>query len=285
MTTRAQGISGTEVAALVGMSPYLTKFGLYAKKKGLVADTPQTPRMRMGKILEPVVVKLFEEESGLKVDWKDELIEHPKEPLVIGTPDGLIGDDAGFEAKTAGLDRAWEWGDEGTDMVPRHYIIQSQYYSILTGRKKWYLAALIGGNDFRKFELTADEELQGYLLEEVRRFWKDHIEKDVAPPVDGSEEANEALVKLYPSPRDGVREATEGEQEMIVGLVQTNKELAFLEARKSELRNRLKQSIGFSKGLTSPFGKASWSETKEVPVSFIRAAGRSLRVTGKRGEE
>lgn len=285
MTTRAQGISGTEVAALVGMSPYLTKFGLYAKKKGLVADTIQTPRMRMGKMLEPVVVKLFEEDSGLKVDWKDELIEHPKEPLVIGTPDGLVGDDAGFEAKTAGLDRAWDWGDEGTDMIPRQYIIQSQYYSMLTGRKKWYLAALIGGSDFRKFELTADEELQGYLLEEVRRFWKDHIEADVAPPVDGSEEANEALVKLYPSPTEGIREATDAEAEAIVGLTQLAKEMKFLDERKELLRNQLKQSIGFSKGLTSPYGKASWSETKASTYTVERKIGRSLRVTGKRGEE
>jgi hypothetical protein len=43
--------------------------------------------------------------------------------------------------------------------------------------------------------------------------------------------------------------------------------------------------IGFSKGLTSPYGKASWSETKESEYMVHRKAGRSLRVTGKRGEE
>jgi putative phage-type endonuclease len=293
MIDRTKAISGTEVAALFGMSPYLTKFGLYARKKGLVEPIQQTPRMRMGKLLEPVVVKLFEEDTGKKVQWKDELIAHPKEPVVIGTPDGLVfwekdmitPEPAGFEAKTAGLDRAYEWGEEGSDMVPRHYIFQCQYYMMLTGLPKWYLAALIGGNDFRKFELTADEELQALMLDEARKFVHDHLEKDVAPPVDGSEEANEALLKMYPNPKEGIREATDAEAEIIVGLTQLSKEMKFLDERKETLRNSLKQMIGFSKGLTSPYGKASWSETKESEYMVHRKAGRSLRVTGKRGEE
>jgi predicted phage-related endonuclease len=259
---------------------------LYARKKGLVEPLQQTPRMRIGKLQEPVVRKLFEEDSKKTVIWDDVLQEHPKEPIVIGTPDGFISEeDAGFEAKTAGLDRAFEWGDEGTDMVPRHYVFQCQWYMLLKGWKRWYLAALIGGNDFRKFELTADEELQALMLDEARKFVHDHLDKDVAPPVDGSDAASEALVRLYPSPTEGIREATEAEAEAIVGLTQLNKELKFLDERKETLRNQLKQSIGFAKGLTSPYGRASWSETKESEYMVHRKAGRSLRVTGKRGEE
>lgn len=286
MIDRTKAISGTEIAALFGMSPYVSKFGLYARKKGLVEPLKQTQRMRIGKLQEPVVVTLFEEDTGKKVKWRDELIAHPKDPVIIGSPDGEIAEEPeGFEAKTAGLDRAYEWGDEGSDMVPRHYIFQAQWYMLLKGWKKWYLAALIGGSDFRKFELTADEELQGLMLEEARKFVHDHLEKDVPPPVDGSEEANEALVRLYPSPTEGIREASPAEEEAIVGLTQLAKEMKFLEERKDLLRNQLKQSIGFSKGLTSAYGKASWSETKASTYTVERKAGRSLRVTGKRGEE
>jgi predicted phage-related endonuclease len=64
MTDRSQGVSGTEVAALFGMSPYLTRMGLYARKKGLVPEVEPTQRMRIGKLQEPVVVQLFEEDTG-----------------------------------------------------------------------------------------------------------------------------------------------------------------------------------------------------------------------------
>lgn len=284
MTVRSQGISGTEVAALFGMSPYLTKMGLYARKKGLVPEPEQTQRMKIGKALEPVVVDLFQQETGKFVDWFDTLQEHPKEPLIIGTPDGMVDQRASvFEAKTAGLDRAFEWGDPGTDLIPQQYIFQVQHYMMLTGTKDAYLAALIGGNDFRRFHLKADEELQAMMLNEIRKFWRDHIEKNVAPEIDASEESKQYLLRLYPSPTDGIREATPDEDEIVVGILQTRKELAFLEARKDELSNKLKEKIGFAKGLTSTAGKVTWTETKETVVeSFTRKAGRTLRVYGKK---
>jgi putative phage-type endonuclease len=285
MTTRESGVSGTEVSALFGMNPWLTKMGLYARKKGLVDEVKPSERMKIGKALEPVVVHLYEEATGNEVEWKDKLISHPKEPLIIGTPDGFIGEKAIFEAKTAGLDRAFEWGDEGTDFVPQHYLMQVQHYMMLTGMKQAEVAALIGGNDFRRFSVPADEELQAMMLDEIRRFWRDHIEAGVAPEIDASEESRSYLLRRFPSATEGVRQATDGEDELVVGILQTRKELKFLTERKETLQNQLKDSIGFAKGLTSTHGKVSWSETPEVTVqSFVRKAGRTLRITGRRGE-
>jgi putative phage-type endonuclease len=285
MTVRTQGISGTEIAALFGMSPYATPFSVYARKKGLVPDLEQTPRMRMGKLLEPVVVQLFEEDTNKSVSWSDRLMEHPKEPLVIGTPDGFVNiDESVFESKTAGLDRAFEWGDEG-DQVPQHYLFQCQYYMMLTGTKQADLAVLIGGNDFRRFELTADEELQALMLDEVRRFWRDHIEKNVPPEIDYTNEAKQYLMQRYPSPTEGIRDATSAEDELVIGIIQTRKELKFLEERKETLQNKLKDSIGLHKGLQSIHGKVSWTHVPGgVVQSFERKPSRRMTITGKRGE-
>ena len=286
MTDRSQGISGTEVSALFGMNPYITKLGLYLRKKGLTPEVQPTERMRLGKKLEPVVVDLFEEETGLEVEWKDKLMEHPKEPLIIGSPDGVIHEaPPGFEAKTAGIDRAHDWGDAGTDMVPRNYIFQVQHYMLLTGRPEWWLAALIGGNDFRTFNIKADTELQALMLDEVRKFWHDHIQRDVAPEMDYSDEATKYLLSKYPSPTDGFREATEDEGELILGILQTRKELAFLDQRKETLQNSLKNKIGFARGLTSQYGKVSWTEVPATTVqAFERKATRRMTISGKRGE-
>ena len=286
MTDRAQGISGTEVSALFGFNPYMTKFELYCRKKGLTPEPEVTDRMKMGKRLEPIVVDLFEEQTTLEVEWKDRLMEHPKEPLIIGTPDGVIHEHpAGFEAKTAGLDRAHDWGDPGTDFIPRNYLMQVQWYCVLMGRPEWYLAALIGGNDFRTFNIKADTELQALMVDEAQKFWHDHILRDVPPEIDYSDGATKYLLNKYPSPTDGMREATEDEGELILGILQTRKELKFLEQRKDTLQNQLKDKIGFAKGLTSSAGKVSWTSIPETVVaSFTRQASRRLTVTGKKGE-
>lgn len=284
MTTRSQGISGTEVAALLGMSPYITRAGVYARKKGLIPDPVPDQRMRIGKLHEPTIVRLYEEKTGEEVVWKDKLVEHPNEPLIIGTPDGEIANsEKGFEAKSAGLDRAYEWGDGG-DLVPMHYIIQCQHYMMLKGWKRWELAALIGGNDFRTFHLDADEDLQGMMLEEIRRFWKDHIVPGVMPEADWSPESKALLRKLYPSPTEGYRTATEREDEIIVGILQTRKELKFLERRKEELQNRLRAELGFAKGLTSTYGRVSLSQVPEWTGTITKQAHDRLTVTGKKGE-
>src|SRR5215471_16523967 len=146
---RTSGIGGSDIAAICGISHFRTPFGVYCDKLGLADPQEQTERMRIGKLLEPTVLELYRaSHPNEEVVWSlDKTERHPKEPIIIGTPDAFILRPEpvrkGLEAKTAGLDQAWRWGDDG-DNVPGEYLMQCQWYMLLIGCNEWDLAVLIG---------------------------------------------------------------------------------------------------------------------------------------------
>lgn len=286
VVSRSSGLGGSDIAGIVGLSPHKTQFGVYCDKRGLTDPIEQTERMRMGRILEPVVCQLYSEATGTTPLWFDKTIRHEKEPIVIGTPDARLDEawQRGFEAKTAGLDQAWRWGAEG-DLIPQEYLIQCQWYMLLTGAPAWVIAVLIGGDTFKTFDLVAAPDLQGMLLEAGRRFWRDHIEKQNPPPIDASFAARDYLRKTFPEGVGEPREATVHEAELMSEIVRAKKELKFVTDRTETLQNELKLSIGDAKGLYDPTTqtRASWSTVAEATIqAYERAAYRRLTVKARK---
>jgi putative phage-type endonuclease len=293
---RTTGIGGSDIGAICGISHFRTPFGVYCDKLGLADPQEQTDRMRIGKLLEPTVVKLYEAESGNKVIWLDQTRRLPQDPIVIGTPDGILAENrgrgvpavipTGFEAKTAGLDQAWRWGDDG-DNVPQEYLVQCQWYMLLCGKPQWVLAVLIGGDRFKSFVLLADEELQGLLLERGRKFWRDHIERRDPPDIDASPAATSYLRRRYPSAVEPMREANLHERELMAAIKRHKDELKLLTTRSDALQNQLRDSIGAARGVFDPDSdrRATWTDVKESQVpAYVRKAYRSLTIRSPKEE-
>lgn len=279
---RNTGLGGTDVAAIVGLSPYKKPWDVYADKRGLSEPFEQTERMRIGIAQQPTIVSLFEARTGRKVTWFDKTIRHPKVSFIIGTPDGLLEEDAGFEAKTAGIDQAWRWGVEQDDL-PEEYLIQCQWYMLLTGRPRWSVAALIGGDRFVVHELAEDKDFQSMLYERAERFWVQHIEKGIQPEFDGAESIKSYLLRMFPR-ADGkiVRDATPVEYEAMREYLSLNRELKQLETAKEVCGQRLKAAIADKYGIEAEGLRAIWYETQESSYMVTRPAGRTLKVTDKR---
>jgi putative phage-type endonuclease len=292
---RRTGVGGSDIAAICGISPYRTPFGVYCDKLGLADPQEETDRMRMGKVLEPVVTKLYERAALVNVIWLDRTQRHPKEALVVGTPDGkletmpglqALPEERGFEAKTAGLDQAWRWGEDG-DNVPQEYLVQCQWYMLLTGWPSWALAVLIGGDRFKHFELHSDEELQAILLDRARKFWHDHVEARNPPEIDASPAAASYLRRRYPVGVEPPREATLHERELMASIVRHRQELKLLTTRTDALQNQLKDSIGSARGLYDADSdtRVSWTDIAESPVpAHVRKAYRRLTVRSRKEE-
>lgn len=286
---RASGIGGSDIAKIIGVSPHGGPFAVYCDKLGLADPVEQTERMKMGKLLEPVVVQLYEERHSMQVLWFDQTIRHEKEAIVIGTPDGFVGEkyaahspgaQLGFEAKTAGLDQAWRWGDEG-DNVPQEYLVQCQWYMLLTGAPVWDLAVLIAGDRYKDFPLHADPSLQGMMLDQARKFWRDHIEKRDPPPIDASTAAKSYLRRKYPHAAEDARPATLKERELLATVVRAKAELKTLTEYTTIAENQLKDAIGNAAGVYDEESRtrATWTEVAEgIVPSFTRKAYRRLSV-------
>ena len=173
LKARTTGIGGSDVAAILGLSKWKTPLQVYQEKRGEIAPQADNDAMRWGRYLEPVVRQAYADETGREVRVLDELVRHPLYEHMIANLDGFVIPEAGprrvFEAKTART--ADGWGEPGSDQIPQPYLLQVQHYMAVTGFIVADVAVLIGGSDFRLYEVPADAELQQMLVDAEAEFW------------------------------------------------------------------------------------------------------------------
>lgn len=65
-------------------------------------------------------------------------------------------------------------------------MLQIQHYMAVTGAKKTYIAALVGGNHFFYHEINRDDEMISKIIAMEEYFWKHNVIDGVEPVPDGS---------------------------------------------------------------------------------------------------
>lgn len=178
-------VGGSDVAAIVGVSPYAGPLSVYLRIVEGVEREGGAHTDRGNRLEEPVL-GWYEETTGRKVVRKVSMRDN-RRPHLRASPDALSwgGEDQGsparpVEVKTANLAQAPRWGEEGTDAIPPEYLCQAHWYLGL-GRdvrgdvdNVCDVPALIAG-DFRLYSVAHCAETYGLLSEAVDRFWVDHV--------------------------------------------------------------------------------------------------------------
>lgn len=191
---RKGGVGGSDAAAVLGISPWTSAYSLWAEKTGINEDVKQeTDAMRMGNVLEPVVAELFCANEDKQVVDIPAILSHPEHGFMYANVDRFVIDASGqvvalLECKTAGANSASKWADG----VPKHYLAQVQHYLAVTNLPKAYLAVLIGGVEYRCYEIERDDIMIDVLLVSEGAFWRRVLDGS-APDVDGSEATIKAL--------------------------------------------------------------------------------------------
>jgi putative phage-type endonuclease len=192
---RTLGIGGSEAAAVVGLSPWVSAFTLYQRKVGAIPSQASSSSMEWGTRLEPIILAKFaENHAGLDLDVGT--YHHADRRWQIANPDGLL-DGAPVDAKTADKNAAHEWGPDGSDVIPPYYRCQLIHYGDVFDAHEGHIALLLGGNDYREYHITWDESEAAWLRGEVEAFWQQVIDQD-APPLDGSDSTYQAVRELHP---------------------------------------------------------------------------------------
>lgn len=197
MEQRKKGIGGSDIAGILGMSPWSSPIKVYQDKIGELPPIEENEAMYWGNVLEDIVAKEFAKRTGLKVRRKNAMLCHPEYPFMIANVDRMIvGKKEGLECKTTNEFAKNDW-IEGEE-VPAQYFLQCQWYMGVTGYKKWHIAVLIGGNKFHYDTIERDDELIEMMIKEADRFWNEHVVKRIPPEFDGSKASEELLKRLYP---------------------------------------------------------------------------------------
>ncbi len=202
---RVHGIGGSEAAAVLGLSPWKTPYQVWLDKTEPQEVTERTPAQEWGLRLEPVIRQKYADETGRTVHWPvgDEHghMVSDEYPFMCATLDGMTDDERGLEIKTARY--AGEWGDEETDEVPTPYVIQVQHNMVVSGLEVFDIPLLIGGSDFRIYQVPADKELQELIIEKEREFWQMVEAKTPPEPVNFAD-----AVKRFAKSREEIVTAT-----------------------------------------------------------------------------
>ncbi len=160
---------------IAGINPWRSIYELWQEKTG--ACIPQEAGnefTHFGSILESVVKEEFTRRTGLKVRAKNAILQSDDYPFMLADLDGTINEDGEhviFEAKTASAYKKneWEYG------VPEEYVFQLQHYMAVTGMRKAYIAALIGGNSFIFHEVRRDQKMIDDIIRMESDFWNGNV--------------------------------------------------------------------------------------------------------------
>jgi putative phage-type endonuclease len=193
---QVQGIGGSDIAALLGLSPFKTPLELWAQKVGHPMRKPiEGVHLRFGQFVEPFVALEYERLTGLHTVEHFPPLFHPVHEFMYGhidrfvmpqagmpaVVDGIVSTDTLLECKTTSVFNKDDWGEEGSDQVPNAYLLQCAWYMAITDCTRADIAVLIGNQDFRLYRIQRDEKLESLMLDQAKRFWFDHVLAGVPP--------------------------------------------------------------------------------------------------------
>lgn len=194
---RAQGIGGSEIAAVLGISPFESRFSLWHRKAGLIAPVQENGEMYWGKKLEPPICDEY-------------ALRHPDQHIVpagtycgtgrpwqIVNPDRLaLCPDGTVEVVEAKTSRDAEgWGDEDTDEVPVYYRAQVRWYLDALGLHRARIAVLVSGSDYREYTVEHDPAEAALMREKATAFLAS-VRDNIRPDIDGHAATYQAIKEL-----------------------------------------------------------------------------------------
>ena len=258
---RRQGLGGSDVAAVLGLSKWRTAFDVWASKtQEVTAD--DKPHLARGRYLEDGVCQWYADETGAKIRSIEPAVG--PEPWMVGSVDRLAdlpGMDRPvvLEAKTSRSDE--DWGESGTDQVPVYYQVQGLWYCAVTGLDRVDFAVLFTLSEkFARYKVERDDVALARIVDHCRAWWERHIVGGEAPEITG--DASEYLLQRHPTPGETIRTATDDEAALCRELAEVRAAIKPLEKRKKEIESRLKAAIGDDKGIRGDFGRVLWSPVK-----------------------
>lgn len=266
LEVRKNGIGGSDAAAAVGLSPYMSPLELWLIKTGRDANLPRpdpqdtSEPIYWGTLLEPIVAASYTKQTGNKVRRVNAVLQHPTIPFMLANVDReVVGcrDVQLLECKTAGEFGARLWRDG----VPEYVQLQVQHQLAVTGRQAADVAVLICGQKLEVHRVERDDALIARLIELEAAFWR-YVEADQPPPADGSDSADRALRCLYPGV-GGTVDFT-GDRNLSATFADLVAVRADIEARQ-HVEAQLKQSIA------QAMGEADRAEFETGSVSYKRS--------------
>lgn len=205
---RTKYFGSSDCGPILGLSDWKSELRCYQLKVGEVTedetDLAKYKIFRRGRLLEPVIIKMAQEDYGLQVtktspledpnrythpeyDWmKSEVdFEFTVTPELVELCEGLIdpaliGTTQNGECKSVSPFASDVFGDMFTEEVPAIYAAQAMFSMMVTGRQFCLFAVLVGSDNLNLYGVRRDDETIAGILDRVLAFW--HCVQHRIPP-------------------------------------------------------------------------------------------------------
>jgi putative phage-type endonuclease len=276
---RRGGLGGSDVASILGLSPWSGPFDVWLAKTQAV-DGQANRAQNSGRRLERAIAEFAADELGA-VLLPSEALEHPEHPWIRGTPDGYLepgrlpllvrGGRAGLECKkTRDLEA---WGEPGSSSIPVAYRVQVAWYQAITRIPTWFVAVFATISDrWEIYRVERDLEVENALIERAGQWWRRHVVEGVRPELDSSSSCSLALHLAHAKPSDELLEVDDARDLVERWSAAKQAEAEAIDTRKA-LEAEVKAAIGDAKGIRGEWGRVNWSrfERSSLDAKRLRA--------------
>lgn len=200
---RAHGIGASEIAAVLGLSPWESEFSLWQRKAGRIGPPPESEEMTWGRYLEgPIACRFARSHPELRVvktgTWRSRhrrwQLANP-DRLALGSGHGRIPVEVKWSPYGDG------WGKSGTEDIPTYYRCQILQQLDVLGVPFGWMAALVGA-EYREYQIWADTLDAAVMQARGERFWTSLPSKELPagrpPDIDKSDHTFRAIKELHP---------------------------------------------------------------------------------------
>lgn len=279
LEARKLGIGGSDVAAIMGLSPWKAPIEVWMEKTGRMdaPDISGRESVQMGTELEADVIEMYKRRHpGSRTQRVNGMLISIERPWAQASLDAICYDmELGWgvlEIKTGSKESEWR------DGVPLHYQTQVMHYLSVTGYAFADVAALIGdyGLHYHEYRITRDEEDLAAVNEDVDTFWQSFVLGNSIPPtITALPSEGKALYELY---KHADEELAPDEADMADRLAErlrtNNKQSADLKDARQTITNELKRLIGEHKGVITDGYVVTWVRTEKRDMG-LRVKERS----------
>lgn len=263
---RQQGIGGSDVAAIMGLSPWRSPLDVWLEKTGREQpkDLSDKPYVDFGNIMEPIIGGRY---AGTNPDRRvrrvNAVCKSIERPWAQASLDYEVRDEDGrwgvLEIKTARTAKDWE------DGVPAYYLTQVTHYMSVTGRDFADVAVFFRDScEYRVLRVNRDEEDVQAVNAAVDEFWNDYVLKDQMPQLTGADGEAQGLARLWPNPSDELAQDLSAEADALVADYQ---DAADREKRAKDDKRiaatKLMGRIGERKGIVTDVAKVTWTRSEQ----------------------
>lgn len=205
-------VGGSDVAAIFGVSPWVTPLELWMIKKGRMKPAPKsnTGQLEMGHLLEPIAAHFYAQKTGNIVSDDTNLYQHADFPYALANLDRRftrVRDSAPgvLECKSCTYHKAGDWAN---DAIPLYYEMQLRFYLAVADVNIGAFSCVWGNNpdnDMAMPELERDKSKEDMIFERLDE-WIWSLEHDKPPTMSGvaPKLAMESLARIYGSSKNGL---------------------------------------------------------------------------------